>query len=234
VPSSNDLPPTAVLQPPAAPLLDPPTLLKLVLGGTVLLLLLFSFLPTPRDPVAQNFADRLLLPQGASGTHMLGTDALGRDTLSRLMAGGRFLVERLASLAGVLTVAGLLLRRRLRKRDGGAWLTGRRLMLGIVAVLALSVLLEFALVFINGGPLERLGVFGRVVFGAERIPPLPSWGGMLAEGREQMGRAPWLAVFPGAGLLVVAAGIVAFASGLADVWRRRQRRPANEPSLAAE
>ena len=83
---------------------------------------------------------------------MLGMDALGRDTLSRLMAGGRFLVERLAILAGVLTVAGLLLRRRLRKRGGGAWLTGRRLMLGIAAVLALSVLLEFALGVHQRGP----------------------------------------------------------------------------------
>jgi peptide/nickel transport system permease protein len=41
---------------------------------------------TPYDPTAQSIADKL---QPASAEHLLGTDALGRDTLTRLLYGAR-------------------------------------------------------------------------------------------------------------------------------------------------
>lgn len=45
----------------------------------------------PVDPEAQNLMDRLAPPWGLGGSsdHPLGTDALGRDTLARLIAGTR-------------------------------------------------------------------------------------------------------------------------------------------------
>lgn len=58
---------------------------------------------SPYPPAEQNLATRLAAP-GAG--HLLGTDHLGRDTLSRLLDGGRFSLT-LAALATVITaVAG--------------------------------------------------------------------------------------------------------------------------------
>ncbi|MFB9375841.1 ABC transporter permease [Kineococcus gynurae] len=74
---------------------------KLVVGTicTVLVvapILLAQVLPLP-DPDAQDLGDRLLAP--LSGGHLLGTDQLGRDLLSRVLHGGQ------VSLAvGVLAV----------------------------------------------------------------------------------------------------------------------------------
>jgi len=64
---------------------------------------------SPYDPDAQSLADRL---QGPSALHLLGTDALGRDTLSRVLHGGQFslsvaLITTLFSLL-VGTVLGLI------------------------------------------------------------------------------------------------------------------------------
>jgi len=67
----------------------------------------------PFPPDDQNLAARLAPP---SATHWLGTDHLGRDTLSRLLDGGRFSLV-VAALATVLTgviglVVGVLSARR--------------------------------------------------------------------------------------------------------------------------
>ncbi|WP_224094862.1 ABC transporter permease [Arthrobacter sp. StoSoilB13] len=68
---------------------------------------------TPFPPDDQDLAARLASP---SATHWLGTDHLGRDTLSRLLDGGRFSLV-VAALATVLTglvglVIGVLSARR--------------------------------------------------------------------------------------------------------------------------
>lgn len=55
----------------------------------------------PYPPAEQDLASRLAAP---SVTHWLGTDHLGRDTLSRLLDGGRFSLT-IAALATVLTAA---------------------------------------------------------------------------------------------------------------------------------
>lgn len=71
------------------------------LAGVVLIALASPLLPLP-DPNAQVLADRL---QGFSGDHLLGTDDLGRDVLSRLLVGAR--VTLLAALEATL-IASLL------------------------------------------------------------------------------------------------------------------------------
>jgi peptide/nickel transport system permease protein len=58
--------------------------LGVVLGLVVVAV--FAPLLAPYDPAAQNVADRL---QSPSGDHLLGTDELGRDLLSRLLFGTR-------------------------------------------------------------------------------------------------------------------------------------------------
>ncbi|MGD9893061.1 MAG: ABC transporter permease, partial [Dehalococcoidia bacterium] len=72
---------------------------------------LLADLLAPHDPTAQNLRARLQPPVFAGGTsdHILGTDALGRDVLSRLIYGAR--VSLLVGVAGMtigLLVGGTL------------------------------------------------------------------------------------------------------------------------------
>lgn len=57
----------------------------------------------PQDPLSQDVGSRLLRP--GDGGHLLGTDALGRDLLSRLMHGAR--VELFIALGATLLAMGV-------------------------------------------------------------------------------------------------------------------------------
>ena len=68
----------------------------LVIGGAIVLLVvliaLFAPLIAPHDPYAQDLSKRLLPPvwsEKGSWEHIFGTDALGRDYLSRILFGAR-------------------------------------------------------------------------------------------------------------------------------------------------
>src|SRR5262245_28124706 len=71
------------------PLLKP----KVVIGGFIVLALILggALAPwiAPYDPNAQDLAMALKPPQWLSGPYVLGTDAVGRDILSRLFYGAR-------------------------------------------------------------------------------------------------------------------------------------------------
>ncbi|TQF82031.1 ABC transporter permease [Elioraea sp. Yellowstone] len=63
-----------------------------VIVGAVLFCAVFAELLMPHDPFAQDLTRRLLPPfwmEGADPNHLLGTDQLGRDYLSRLILGAR-------------------------------------------------------------------------------------------------------------------------------------------------
>ncbi len=79
------------------------------LGILILLLGIAAFAPllAPHDPFTQNLANRLA-PMGSEG-HLLGTDSLGRDILSRLIYGSRITLYIVALVALIAPVAGLLI-----------------------------------------------------------------------------------------------------------------------------
>lgn len=54
-------------------------------------------------------------------------------------------------------------------------------------------------------------------------PPIPSWGGMLSQGRLDMDKAPWLALWPGLALAIVVYGINMFGDALRDLLDPRMR-----------
>jgi peptide/nickel transport system permease protein len=56
-------------------------------GSIVILVVLFGPLVAPYDPTATNF--NLVLAPPLTAHHLLGTDQLGRDVLSRMLYGGR-------------------------------------------------------------------------------------------------------------------------------------------------
>jgi ABC-type dipeptide/oligopeptide/nickel transport system permease subunit len=200
----------------------------------VLLLLLMTLLPTPRDPLQQNMSARLAFPLGAASGYALGGDELGRDVLSRMMSGGRFLLLRLTILGAVLVGLTMLVRRQLNRRArarnpdqpraGRIWAVTPMLVMLVTGVLALSVLSELA-IGLAGAPvfLHILGPVGRVLLGVPRIPPAATWGRMLEDGLDVGVQAPWLPVFPLVGLVLVAAGLVALGTGIVDLLKQRAR-----------
>jgi peptide/nickel transport system permease protein len=73
-----------------------------VLIGTAI----FAPLLAPHDPFVQDLANRLQ-PLGAED-HLLGTDTLGRDILSRMIYGSRITLYIVALVAMIAPIAGLL------------------------------------------------------------------------------------------------------------------------------
>ncbi len=74
----------------------------------ILLVLIAAFAPwlAPHDPLAQDLAGRLKPP--LSEGHLLGTDSLGRDILSRIIYGSRITLYIVTLVALIAPVVGLL------------------------------------------------------------------------------------------------------------------------------
>ena len=62
---------------------------------------------------------------------------------------------------------------------------------------------------------------GLSFFGLGVQPPTPSWGGMIASGRDTLVNAPWVAAAPGAMLAIVVVSCTLVGDGLRDVIGRR-------------
>lgn len=214
------------------------TLYKLTFGVLVAVLLLMTFLPTPRDPFATNAQARLIYPLGLAGTYPLGGDADGRDVLSRLMLGGRFELIRLGLLAAIIGGIGLLVRRQLAKRMQRIWPSTSLLVMTVAVCLTATLLVETGIgLFGDDFTLRWLGMFGRLLVGAPPDPSSAAWSGMVIGGREAGIRAPWLFLFPFVCLIGTAVGMLALGSGIADLLKRRASAPAPtailDPSEAA-
>ena len=79
-----------------------------------------------------------------------------------------------------------------------------------------------------------LGVAGAILIeaalsflGLGTQPPIPSWGGMLSNAREQLFTAPWISVFPGVAIFITVLGLNLLGDGLRDILdphTTRQRR----------
>lgn len=81
-------------------------MLGLVILIALVLMAIFAPWLSPYDPVAQNLADRLQPPSAA---HWLGTDALGRDILSRIIWGSRVTLFIVGTVALISPILGLLI-----------------------------------------------------------------------------------------------------------------------------
>lgn len=81
-------------------------MLGLVILVILVLTAVFAPVLAPHDPFAQDLSSRLK-PIGTEG-HLLGTDSLGRDILSRLIFGARITLYIVALVALIAPVAGLL------------------------------------------------------------------------------------------------------------------------------
>ncbi len=81
---------------------DPLGLTGLIIVSLVLFTAIFAQWITPYDPIALNIKDRM---QGPSLKHWLGTDQLGRDTLSRVIMGSQVAMQvAIPTILGAMTI----------------------------------------------------------------------------------------------------------------------------------
>src|SRR3990167_1821088 len=205
--------------------------------GVAVLCALAAPLLAPGDPYRQAVGNRLLPPVWAAGgswTHALGTDPLGRDTLSRIIYGARVSISAGAALGpgfgNMIVVLGLtgwpiytrvVRAETLKFREREFVLAARALGLGSGRILRAHVLPNLVNTIIVMASLEvaRMIILESFLsfLGLGIQPPTPSWGAMLGEGRVYMLTHWWLAAFPGAAIFVTTLGINLFGDGLRDV-----------------
>ena len=257
-----------------------------VVGGVSVLALLAPYI-APHDPFSIN-VDAILLPPGPG--HWLGTDALGRDVLSRMLFGARvslwvgFIAVGIATFIGVALglVAGYFGRvvDEVIMRGVDVMLcfpsfflilaviaflepslTNIMVIIGLTSWMGVARLVRAETLTLKGrdfvlaarvagaGPgriLTRhilpnamapvlvsatLGVAGAILvesslsfLGLGVQPPDPSWGNMLMEGKEVLGIAPWMSVFPGLAILLTVLGYNLLGESLRDILDPRLKQ----------
>lgn len=255
---------------------------RVLVGGLVLALLVFAALAAPWlapfDPLEQDLIAQLQRPSWAG--HILGTDSLGRDLLSRLIWGARIAME-VAVLAAVPTAIlgtglGLLagyfggVIDMIISRLVDVWTSFPPVLLSIILVALIGTGLSsviIAIIVIDWTRFCRVvraetlkqkhmdyvdaavvaGLKPLTILAREIVPnilPLvlvlftlemgiaviveailsfvglsistdaPTWGGMIAEGRQVIHQAPWIIVFPMLALLATVLSLNLFGDGL--------------------
>jgi peptide/nickel transport system permease protein len=204
-----------------------------------------------RDPllIQDVLARRLVAPlarDGAGAWHLLGTDRFGRDLFVRMMLAGR--LSLLVGVAlwppGIYTILVVLILT--------GWMGVARLVRAEVRTVRerpfvpaaqalgatqLRVLARHVLPNAVGPALvaTTLGVGNAILLesglsflGLGIQPPAPSWGNMIAGGRDLLVVAPWVSLAPGLALVVT----VLATTTLGDAWRDRLagERGATSPS----
>jgi peptide/nickel transport system permease protein len=91
----------------------------------------------------------------------------------------------------------------------------RHILPNVTAPLVVIATLGIAGAIITGSALSFLGLGVR--------PPTPEWGNMLAEGRELLARAWWVAFFPGLAIMAAVFAVNLLGDGLRDVLDPRFR-----------
>ena len=261
--------------------------LGLTLVGVMSLAALLAPWLAPYNPLDINVKVILAPPSWA---HPLGTDALGRDVLSRILWGGRVSLWVGFVAVGISTAIGLalgLVAGYFGKLTDEIVMRGVDVMLcfpSFFLILAVIAFLEPSLTNImvvigltswmgvarlvraetltlksrdfvlaarvaGAGPgrillrhilpnalapvlvSASLGVAGAILvesslsfLGLGVQPPDPSWGNMLMEGKDVLGIAPWLSVFPGLAILLTVLGYNLLGESLRDLLDPRLRR----------
>ena len=251
-------------------------------GGIVLLIIVISIFAkyfSPYSPIAINPKDILMPP---TKSHLLGTDSIGRDVLSRMIYGARISLLVGFISVGIATIIGTVLG-ALAGYYGG-WVDSIImrfvdimlcfpsffLILAVIAFLEPSIVNIMLVIGLTGWmgvsrlvraeflrlkrldfvqAMKALGASdGRIIFkhilpnalapvlvtatlgiagavltesalsflGLGVQPPTPSWGNILAEGKDNIEIAWWLSLYPGLAILITVLGYNLLGEGIRD------------------
>ena len=256
---------------------------------TVILMAIFAPLLAPYDPLKMSLKERLIPPvwcEGGNTAHLLGTDHLGRDILSRLIYGARVscivgiavvllsgligvcfglisgyyggwfstLIMRLCDLQSalpftllailIISVLGSGLRNVILALSLSSWIGYARLiraqtlqckeqefiraskLLGardghIMFTQILPNVITHAIVTAAFSVAQTMITEAGLTFlGLGVEPQIPSWGGMLSEGRNYMETGWWICVLPGLFIMFTVLSI-----NIVGQWARDQFDP---------
>lgn len=93
-----------------------------------------------------------------------------------------------------------------------------RIMLSHILPNILPIVLVYSSLTVSGNIMAESGL---AFLGLGVPPPIPTWGGMIAEGLQNYQTAPWILIFPGIALALASIGFNLFADGLADAMNVR-------------
>lgn len=142
-------------------------LIGLVMASAIIFSALFASIIAPYDPVALDVMNRLQAPSMA---HWLGTDQLGRDTLSRVLFGGQIALQVALSSIALAMGFGLLL--GLLAGFGPRWLDNIIIVLFDVVRSFPTIIFALAIVTLTGPSISTIilvvvitsiPIYGRVV-----------------------------------------------------------------------
>ncbi len=261
-----------------------------IIGGViftaVVLLCVCAPLYVTHDPLAQDLRMRLVVPEwfsNGTGSYILGTDALGRDVLSRLLVGGRYslmiailtlipsavigiFLGLISGYYGGLTdnfimrfcdimmatpplmlavcivaILGASIQNLIFTLVITSWVVGARMVRSTVLIIRNSEYVQAAKVMgannlhiifheILPNVLTPIIItesqhFGAIIlteaslgFLGLGVPlPTPSWGTMIADGREYLATAPWIVIAPGVALMLIVLACNFLGDGIRDV-----------------
>jgi peptide/nickel transport system permease protein len=267
---------------------------KVVIGGGIVLALIVvgALAPwiAPYDPNLQTLGKTLIAPQWIGGAHVLGTDQVGRDILSRIFYGARISLVIALAVVMISGVVGVALGAISGYFAGGVDFLIQKLVEIVWAfpplLLAIAIMAFFGqglgiLIFAlaaqrwipycrvargqalslrtrdfvdaaralgarNGRIIVRhilpnlmqaavvIGTFAMasaiiseasLSFLGLGVPPsIPTWGGMLADGRTYISTSWWLALFPGLCIFLTVLGINLLGDGIRDIFDPRLKR----------
>ncbi len=146
------------------------------------------------------------------------TAVLGPSTMNVIIALGIVYVPRTARIvrASVIVLREMEYVQAAVAAGAGHWRILRRHILpNAMAPMIVQLSFLFAYAVLSEATLSFLGV------GA--VPPTPTWGGMMAEGRDFMRDAPWIIAIPGVALMITVMGLNMLGDGLRDVLDPRLR-----------
>ncbi len=205
----------------------------MAIGGVLLGLVVFASLLAPAltayDPLKPSFSQRLAPPWGLGGTraHLLGDVQLAFPVIMLAIAIVAVVGTNPLALVGVLALSGWVLYarairahvrtiRRLDYIEAATTLGASDLRIIVRHVLPNTV----ALILVIGSSQFATMVLlesGLSFLGMGIQAPRPSWGLMLAEGRDYLSNAWWLATAPGLMIALVVLGANLLGDGLRDL-----------------
>lgn len=259
----------------------------MILVTSFLIMAIFAPFIAPHDPNKGNLLERLKPPcwaEGGSTNHLLGTDTLGRDMLSRTIFGSRisfligFVVVALTSSIGaaiglvsgyfggridaviqrfvdmllafpqlilalaIMAVLGPGIKNIILALVYKGWVTSCRVVRGDVLVVREESYVEAARAMgasnwhilirsLLPNVMASIIVVASLSIGTVILleaslsflglgvqPPTPTWGGMVANGRNYIFRAWWITTFPGICILLLVMGFNLMGQGLRDTF----------------
>jgi peptide/nickel transport system permease protein len=146
------------------------------------------------------------------------TAVLGPSTTDVVLALSVVYIPRTARIvrASVIVLREMEYVQAARAAGAGDWrILRRHIIPNAMAPLIVQLSFLFAYAVLSEATLSFLGL------GA--VPPTPTWGNIMAEGRQYMVEAPWIIAIPGIALMITVMGLNLLGDGLRDVLDPRLR-----------